>query len=159
MSQKVVTCLQIKFMKMFYHLLVLGLCIIILQSCSKDIVKPTPPAPSANAISVVVAPNQVYQMNLTGSNTVYITKQASHYQTSETIANAETGSVLYKYIPELNFSGKDQVILSKTIFPASSCSNSGCSQSGCPHNDNPGSENTAATSYTTYTTINITVTN
>lgn len=146
-------------MKKLYSLLVSGLCIIMLQSCSKDVAKPNPPAPVANAISVVVAPNQVYQLNLAGSNTVSITKQASHYQTSETIANAETGSISYKYIPELNFSGKDQVILSKTITLSGSCSNSGCSQSGCQHNDNSGSENTAATSYTTYTTINITVTN
>lgn len=148
-------------MKKLYPLLVSGLCVIMLQSCSKDVAKPNPSTPSANAIDVLVAPNQVYQLNLTGSNTVSIFKQASHFQTSETIADAETGSVSYKYIPELNFSGKDQVVLSKTVAgtSTSSCSNSGCSQSGCQHNNNSGSENAYASSYTTYTTINITVSN
>lgn len=139
-------------MKKLYTSLALGLCIILFQSCSKDVAKPNQPAPAANTINVAVAANQVYQLTLTGSNAASIVKQASHYQTSQTTANAETGLISYKYIPELNFSGKDQVILSKTVAVTSSDSHSGCS-----HGSNSGSPTTSYA--TTYTTINITVTN
>ena len=137
-------------MKKLYFLLMSGLCIMISQSCSKDVVKS--PSPAAGLINVNLSTNQSYELSL-GSGQVSIYQQATHYQTSQTNTNAETGSVTYKYVPQLNFTGNDEVIISTTTLVTSAASRSGC-------NHSKSSDNTATTSaQTSYTRINITVAN
>jgi hypothetical protein len=144
-------------MKKLYYLQTLGLCIIILQACSKNSGNNSPALPSSNSINVVISPNQAYELNLTASGSVSIFKQASHYQTSQTFADAENNSITYKYLPDASYRGKDQVMLSTTsLTTTTSSNNSGRECPNSAHADNTGS---AAMYTTTYTTINITVTN
>ncbi|HVM88644.1 MAG TPA: hypothetical protein VMT76_10695 [Puia sp.] len=139
--------------KLYYLILLSGLFIIILPSCKKDVISNPAALPSSNAVNVVVAPNQTYQLNLSGSAVVNIFKQAAHYQTSETLRNSGNGSFIYTYVPESNFKGRDQVVLSQTNIITTSNN-----ISGCP-NSNHTSANGTATYSTTYTTINIIVSN
>ena len=103
-------------------------------------------------INVRIAPNQSYQMDLTNAGTVSISKQAIHFSVSEAIANNETGTQVYKYIPAKDFTGNDEVVLlSNKTEENHSVNNSG----GCP-----GSSNAFTTSIgTKYTTIKIMVGN
>jgi len=101
-------------------------------------------------ITVKIAPNQPYQMDLTGAGTISVIRQAIHFSVSETIVNSENGTQVYKYIPAKDFTGNDEVeLISNKTEQDHSASNSGGS---C------GSSNSYTTSIgTKYTTINIVV--
>jgi hypothetical protein len=138
--------------KLYYLQIVAGLCIMVFQSCTKDAVSDPSAISSSRSIDVIISPNQTYQLNLAASTAVNIFKQAAHYQTSETFLNPENGSFTYTYLPDANYKGKDQVVLSATSLITTSGN-----PSGCPNSNHAGTSATTANYSTTYTTINITV--
>ena len=106
----------------------------------------------SETINVRIAPNQPYQMDLTGAGTISIIRQAIHFSVSETIVNSEIGTQVYKYIPARDFTGNDEVelISNKTEENRSASNRVGCT----------GSSNAYTTSIgTKYTTIKIIVSN
>ena len=142
--------------KLYCLLQTSGLCILIFQSCSKNSGANAPALPASNAINVVVSQNHGYELNMPGSGTVSIFKQASHYQTSGTFTSAENTSVVYKYVPAAGFTGKDQVILSNTSLTTTYNSGSHSCSNSNPDNN---TSSTTTTYTSSYTTLNITVTN
>jgi len=120
-------------------------------SCKKgshDMVTDT----DGETINVKIAPNQAYQMDLTGAGTISILRQAIHFSVSETIVNSENGTQAYKYVPAKDFTGNDQVeLLSNKTEGSSSANNSG----GCTGS---GNSNTTPIG-TKFTTIKILVAN
>lgn len=140
-------------MKKLYYLQILGLCIVVFQSCSKNSGNNAPiVSPSSTSIDIVILPDQTYQLNLPKATNASIYKQASHYQTSETVLDTENGSFIYKYKPDANYTGKDQVMLSTITPTPTSGSRSECIRSG-----NLVNTSVIPTYTTSYTTINITV--
>ncbi len=121
-------------------------------SCKKESRDMLITGTDGETINVRIAPNQPYQMDLTGAGTISILRQGIHFSVSETIVNSENGTQVYKYIPAKDFTGNDKVeLVSNKTEENLSASNSG----GCP-----GSSNTYTSSIgTKYTTIKITVSN
>ncbi len=128
-------------MKRLYF--VFACCLFIFsESCSKESTNSTVEIPPSNSMNVTIAPNQSYELNLNSSGVVSVSKQASHYQISETSFDSKTGSIIYKYVPAVDYIGSDEVILSNT--KAATNSGSACHGSHGSNNDNT----TYSTSYT-----------
>ena len=131
---------------LFSFLMIPG--ILLLQSCSKqsghDVIIPIAP----DVIEATIAPNQSYQLDL-NSGTGSIVKQALHYKVSKTEMDQKTGSLIYEYTPLLDYTGVEEVVISKSQVTNSS--NSGCQNN---HNDNSSTRTS-----TTYTTIRLTIAN
>ncbi len=138
-------------MKKLYSILVVLPCIIfVLPSCSKQSAKEMISPVSPNVINATIAPNQSYALNVSSSGNVVIEKQASHYKISKTVIDEKTGQVSYQYVPALDYTGTDEVVLSKKLNVISSGNTGGC--------NNNHAEVAANTSYSTsYTTIRITI--
>jgi hypothetical protein len=92
-------------------------------------------------ISVKIASNQPYQMDLTDAGIVSISKQAIHFLVSETMVNNETGAPVYKYVPATDFTGNDEIVLLSTKTVADYSTSTGGTCPGGP------------TGYTTSTSI------
>jgi len=121
-------------------------------SCKKESRDVPDTAAAGETINIRVAPNQSYQLDLTNAGTVSISKQAMHFSVSEAMVNTENGTQVYKYIPAIDFTGNDEVVLlsNKTEENHSVSISSGC----------PGSSNAFTNSMgTKYTTIKIIVGN
>lgn len=118
-----------------------------LQSCSKQSPDEIISSQSAgNIVKINLAPNQTYQLTLDNSVTASVSKQAAHFQLSRTEVDAQ-GLLTYKYLPALDYTGTDEVVLSKTI--ATNGDRSGCSSG----------QGSSAVSYTTsFTTLKINIT-
>lgn len=129
--------------------------LIVFQSCSKsspiEAIAPVNP----DIVNVTVALNGSYNMPVNDLGSVSISKQASHFQVSQTEVDSKSGALVYKYIPAVDYSGTDEVILSntKTGIVTTAAIN------GCPNN--PASNSAGATTSTTtsYTVVKINVTN
>jgi hypothetical protein len=138
------------FMKKLIALSVTACSLLLLAtSCSKQHPsdfdnRQQPPPQIINATVSVTSP---YTLNISTLGTVNISKQATHFATSQTGIDAKDGILVYKYIPESGFAGTDEVELTSTT---TTYHNGG---GGC----RGGSGNTS--SYTSAIIIKFTVTN
>lgn len=140
-------------MKKFYFLPIIGCCIIFFPSCSKDAANKTAVvAPSSTSTDVAIAVGQTYLLNLAGATNASIYRQATHYQTSETVSDPQSGSFAYKYQPDAGFIGKDQVML-VTILPTPTAG----VRTECLGTNGLVNTSVTPTFTTSYQTINITV--
>ena len=126
--------------------LILFSVLLVNQSCSKE--SPyrmaTPVIPD-QTINATVLTNNAYVLNVNSLESVSINKQAAHFTVSQTEVDAKNGTPVYKYIPEKNYTGNDEVVLrtSKTTYV------SGGNSSGC----NGGNNSHASTSTSYYNVI------
>ncbi|MFI5187818.1 MAG: hypothetical protein ACHQF0_13890 [Chitinophagales bacterium] len=120
--------------------------LICIQSCTKNLQdKYVPPVQPTQFINVSVSSGQTYVFT-GGSGTLNVSRQASHYETSQT-GSDEKGSAIYKYNSALGYTGPDEVTLlfsPKSVTPGST--------GGCPESQNK------PNSSTTYIGIKINVT-
>lgn len=131
--------------KIIFHSLILFSLLIVNQSCSKESPdKIATPVPD-ETINAVVAADNAYVLNVNSLESVSINKQAAHFTVSQTEVDAKNGTPVYKYIPEKNYTGNDEVVLrtSKTTYV------SGGNSSGC----NGGNNSHASTSTSYYNVI------
>jgi hypothetical protein len=124
--------------------------LVVFQSCSKRSATEAMAPVNPNIINATIALNGSYQLPVDNSGTISISKQASHFQVSQTGTDSKTGAVVYKYVPAVDYTGTDEVILSNTKTRL-------VTGSGCPNNHTSNGEATTATT-TTFTTIKISVT-
>ncbi len=136
------------------NLLLTMLLLVLFSSCKKETagVRNNIPSSSQETINVKISSNQSYEIILAEAMSASISKQASHFSVSETHVNSETGMPVYSYIPAVNFTGTDEVILSSTVKYSSIANSIG---SGCPSSGNAGNTGT----FIQYTTLKITVGN
>lgn len=91
--------------------LILFYLLIVNQSCSKEapdrMVTPVP----NEIIHAVVAADNAYVLNVNSLESVSINKQAAHFTISQTEMDVKNGTPVYKYIPEKNYTGNDEVVL------------------------------------------------
>jgi hypothetical protein len=102
--------------------------------------------PPAQIITATVSVTSPYTLNISTLGNVNISKQATHFATSQTGVDAKDGILVYKYIPESSYAGTDEVELTSTT---TTYSNGG---GGC----RGGNDNTS--SYTSAIIIKFTVT-
>ena len=91
----------------FYLILFIGLTTIS-QSCKKG----TSNGPVNQTITETISANQSYQFDLGNfgdEEGASISKQANHFSISSMDREVNTGKVIYKYTPEANFVGTDEV--------------------------------------------------
>lgn len=107
-------------------------------------------APSSSpVVAVTISANQTYQLSLNNSVSLGILKQASHFQVSHTALDAKNGVMIYKYMPAVNYTGTDEVVLS--TIKATTVARTGCGN-GQDINSN------SITYTTSYTTLKINIT-
>jgi len=104
--------------------------------------------PSSPAISATINANGTYQLTLDNSVSAGILKQASHYQVSHTQLDPNSGLMIYKYVPAVDYTGTDEVVLS--TIKATSVARTGCGSGQDVDND--------VTYTTSYTTLKINIT-
>jgi hypothetical protein len=93
-------------------------------SCTKQSQDNFAPRPSSTkVVMATVAPGQLYTYNDGLSGTLSISRQALHYQLSETSIDDKNGTMLYKYIPVAGYKGSDEVTLMRTLTTAEVISN------------------------------------
>ena len=101
------------------------------QSCKKDSLDTSIPAPQANQyINASVSSGQPYTFNAGSSGILTVSRQASHYQVSQT--ETENGFPIYNYTSIAGYVGSDEVTL--TYIPAAKSGNDGTCGS---HHDDP----------------------
>lgn len=91
----------------FYLALFIGL-ITVSQSCKKSTANGT----VTHTVSETIKANQSYQFDLGNfgdEEGASISKQANHFSISSMNREVHTGKVIYKYTPEINFVGTDEV--------------------------------------------------
>ena len=136
---------------------VLLINLVVFQSCSKQSSSEAVAPMSTNIINATIAPNGSYQLSLDNSinATVSISKQAAHFQISQTEIDSKSGLLVYRYIPAADYRGVDEVLLSNTKISEIA------SGSGCPNNPdhNSNAANTPTTTTTSYTTIKLNINN
>lgn len=119
--------------------LILFSVLLVNQSCSKE--SPyrmaTPVIPD-QTINATVLTNNAYVLNVNSIAGVSINKQATHFTVSQTEVDAKNGTPVYKYIPEKDYAGTDEVVLRTSTTTCGSGSTGGCSG---------GNSNHASTSY------------
>jgi hypothetical protein len=113
---------------MFLPVLLLGV-IVLSASCMKE----RGPGERSKRVPdeivlVKIAPNQSYQMDITGDATVSIASQALNYLVSETRVHVEKGNPIYIYQPKAGFIGNDEVKLASVtkVSAGSSGYGGGC---------------------------------
>lgn len=93
-------------------ILLLGLTILI-QSCKKDKTSDSIPQTTNQTINQTIKANQSFQFDLGyfgKEENASISKQATNYTVSTIDMDIiNTGKVIYKYVPALNFVGTDKV--------------------------------------------------
>ncbi|MEO7800428.1 MAG: hypothetical protein ABIR81_00430 [Ginsengibacter sp.] len=109
--------------KHYFFTLVLGGVLLFCQSCSKESVQ-TEMARQSNpewvsTVNVKLAPNELYKLPIDNSSAIAITKQASHYSMSQIAADTKSSGLVYSYLPALNYSGADEVMITVTSKVAS----------------------------------------
>jgi hypothetical protein len=135
--------------KTFASSVVLFSILVLSQSCTKQSegeLRITSPQTSVQTIQAKISAGQTYTLNLGASGNISITRQASHFQLSEMAIDKNDGSLNYKYLPAANYTGADEVSLTRTTSVTSG-SNNGCFN---------GSQNNSSTS--TIITIKLNVT-
>jgi hypothetical protein len=89
-----------------FFLLVSGL------SCTKQSKDHFSAPPSATkVVMATVSPGQLYTYDAGMSGTLSISRQALHYEVSETTIDDKNGTVFYKYLPAAGYKGSDEVTL------------------------------------------------
>jgi len=137
--------------KLFLFPAILLGILVVFQSCSKRSATEAMAPVNPNVVNATIALNGSYQLPIDNSVTISISKQAAHFQVSQTGTDSKTGAPVYKYVPAVDYVGGDEVILSNTktsFVTGSGCSNNHTSSSGEP----------GTTTITTFTTIKINVT-
>jgi isochorismate synthase EntC len=136
--------------KLYFFPAVLVGILIGFQSCSKqspnDIV-----ASPANLINATIAANQTYLLTLDNSASVSVSKQASHFQVSQIEMDTKNAAMIYKYVPAINYTGTDEVVLANTKAITTQSNSNGC-------NSNQNSNSNNITYATSYTTVRINIT-
>ena len=97
--------------KIFTRLSVLILMIAVFQSCTKE------PLVIYKNINVSLKENESYQLdlgNLGNEEVAEITKQAAHFQTSQTQILTTSSNTTYIYVPSIDYSGTDDVEITIT---------------------------------------------
>lgn len=123
----------------------------ICPSCSKDSQEEMVlTAPTPQTINATVASNATYELNLDKYGTVKIYKQASHFFYSNTGIDSKSGLMVYKYVPAVDYTGDDEVVLSSTKTYATS-------NNQCNNNSDGNSTGMANMNSTSYITIRIKV--
>lgn len=106
-------------------------CVILLlsQSCTKQSrdqknAVTNPP----QTINASVSAAKSYTLDLSNLGDVTISRQAAHFDVSQTETDAKSGMPVYKYAPKNNYSGTDEVELtaSKTSYTTAGSGNGGC---------------------------------
>jgi len=111
--------------------------LIVISSCSKDLNNPFSASPRASqTLDVSISDGQTYTYNAGLSGTLIVSKQAMHYEVSQT-ALQQNGSIVYNYNPAAGYTGTDEVMLAYT--PATAASET---SGGCPSHNNSGSGST-----------------
>lgn len=109
--------------KHYFFTLVLGSLLLFCQSCSKESALQASGLQSnpewVNTINVKLAPNELYKLPIDNSSAIAITKQASHYSISQIAADTKSSALVYNYMPALNYSGDDEVMITVTSKVAS----------------------------------------
>jgi hypothetical protein len=103
--------------------------LLMVQSCNKksgDNFKAS--AQPDMVVNAGVAAGEAYIFIAGSSGTLSVTRQASHYQVSETGIDNDNGSVIYKYKPAVGYTGSDEVLLAYVIAVGSNGT--------CPANPN-----------------------
>jgi len=108
-------------------------------------------------ISASIAANQTYMLTLDNSESVSISKQGSHFQVSQIETDSKNGLMMYKYIPALNYTGTDEVVLAKTTMMTTQSNSSGCNSNHTSSNENNSSNSTYSSP--SYTTVKINISN
>ena len=139
-------------MKNLFILLMVSFSPLLFPSCSKqtgnELIVPVSPDISPNIIEARIPPNQSFLINLNSVNGS-IVKQALHFLVSKTELDEKSGSMVYEYVPALDYVGTDEIVISK-----SQVVNNG--NTGCQNNHY---DNSSARTSTTLTTIKITIAN
>jgi hypothetical protein len=112
----------------FPSVLLIGL-LSLTQSCTKE----SRDEKSMNApetINATVSVNNPYALNVNNLGNVSISKQAAHFEVSQTESESkEAGGLVYKYIPKTGYTGNDEVelLVSKTTYTpgGGGCNNGG----------------------------------
>lgn len=134
--------------KTFASSVVLFSILVLSQSCTKQSqgeLRIASSQTSNQTIQAKISAGHTYTLNLGASGNISITRQASHFQLSEMAIDKNDGSLNYKYLPAANYTGADEVSLTRTTSVTSG--SNGCSN---------GSQNNSSTS--TIITIKINVT-
>lgn len=104
------------------------------ESCSKEshdrITTPVVPDQTINA---TVLTNNAYVLNVNSIASVSINKQAAHFLVSQTEVDAKNGTPVYKYIPEKDYTGTDEVVLRTSTTTYGSSNSGGCSGGNSNH--------------------------
>ena len=134
--------------KTFASSAVLFSILVLSQSCTKksqgELRIASPQTTSVQTIHAKISTGNTYTLNLGASGNINITRQASHFQLSEMVIDKNNGSLNYKYLPAANFTGADEVSLTRTTVTSGS---NGCSN---------GSQNNSSTSAIITIKINVT---
>ena len=136
-------------MKNLFILLMVSFSPLLFPSCSKQTGNELiVPVVSTNIIEARISPNQSFQLNL-NSVSGSIVKQALHFLVSKTELDEKSGSMVYEYVPALDYVGTDEIVISKLQVV-----NNGNTGFQNNHYDN-----SSARTSTTLTTIKITIAN
>lgn len=120
--------------------LILFSLLVVNQSCSKEAPdRMATPVPD-ETINAVVAADNAYILNVSSFESVSIGKQAAHFTVSQTEVDEKNGMPVYKYIPEKNYAGNDEVVLRTSKTTAVSGGNGGSCHGG---NNSQASTNTS----------------
>ena len=140
--------------KLFVFPAVLLGILVVFQSCSKQSPAEAVAPASTNIVNATIAPNGTYQLPIDNSGTVAvsISRQASHFQVSETGLDSKTGFTVYTYVPVADYRGTDEVLLSSTRTSV-------VAGNGCGNSSSQNSDLTHTITSTSYTTVKINITN
>ena len=99
---------------------------ILVQSCTKSWSDGFVGGPRVSqSLDVNISPGQTYTYTGGSSGTLIVSKQASHFQVSQTGLN-QNGSLIYTYNPIAGYMGPDEVALAYTASAPSEGSSGGC---------------------------------
>jgi len=136
--------------KLFLFPAVLTGFLVTFQSCSKQSSNNTVAPMRTNIVNATIAPNGSYQLNFENAGNISISRQASHFKVSQTEPDSKNASIMYKYVPAVDYRGTDEVVLSNTKTVRTT------GRTECSSNHTSNSGNT--TSSTSYTTVKINIT-
>jgi hypothetical protein len=100
------------------------------QSCTKQ--SRDEKTYTSETINASVSVSNPYTLNLNNLGNVSISKQAVHYEISQTETESKEGGgiLLYKYVPKTGYSGNDEVELSVSKTTYSTGGGGGCNNGG-----------------------------
>lgn len=101
------------------------------QSCTKES-RDEKNMNAPETINAAVSVNNPYTLNLDNLGNVSISRQAVHYEISQTETESKEGAgLVYRYVPKTGYSGNDEVelLVSKTTYSGGGggCNNGGSS--------------------------------